>query len=255
MKKISFLLLTVCLCAFVWLDAAAQQENNKSNKVKTEKVRKKKSKKKKKAKMSKNNCKGYDEATDPANPPKHDYLVTIHTDHGDMKLVLFDDTPLHRQNFLKLACEGVYNGTTFHRIIKDFMIQGGDPNSKDEDAGNDGQGGPGYTIPAEFKSHHKHQFGAVAAARMGDQVNPKKESSGSQFYIVENKSGTPFLDNNYTVFGQVIDGMEVIEKIATQPKNRGDRPTQDIKMTVTVEKISRKDIAKEYNYEYTSVTQ
>ena len=130
------------------------------------------------------------------------------------------------------------------------MIQGGDPNSKDEDPNNDGAGSPGYTIPAEIIPTHKHVRGAVAAARMGDQVNPMKESSGSQFYIVENHDGTPMLDEAYTVFGQVVDGLDVIDKIAEQPKNQRDRPLTDVKMKVTVESVKKKKIAKKYNYNY-----
>ncbi len=181
--------------------------------------------------------------------PKDDYVVTITTEFGEMVLLLHSTTPKHKENFIKLATTGFYDGTTFHRIIKDFMIQGGDPNSKDSIPYNDGQGGPGYTIPAEFKPTLKHIKGALAAARMGDQVNPNKESSGSQFYIVHNANGTPFLDGAYTVFGQVIKGMEIIDAIANQPKNPGDRPTKDIKMTVKAEKMKLKKIIKLYNCE------
>jgi len=183
-------------------------------------------------------------------PSKKDAVVTVTTSLGEIKLVLFDETPLHKQNFLKLTNEGFYNGTTFHRIIDGFMIQGGDPNSKDSLPYNDGQGGPGYTIPAEFNDKLTHVQGAVAAARMGDQVNPKKESSGSQFYIVESKEGSHFLDKSYTVFGQVISGIPVVEKIAEQPKDGRDRPTKDIKITVTVKLLKKKKITKLYGYKY-----
>jgi cyclophilin family peptidyl-prolyl cis-trans isomerase len=125
---------------------------------------------------------------------KKDYLITITTPQGTMRLVLFEDTPKHRENFLKLVKDKYYDGTTFHRIIKDFMIQGGDPNTKNDNPNDDGAGNPGYTIPAEILPHHKHEFGALAAARLGDNMNPNKESSGSQFYLVENKEGVPFLD-------------------------------------------------------------
>lgn len=181
--------------------------------------------------------------------PKDDYLITITTEFGEITLLLYDQTPKHKENFIKLVTSGFYNGTTFHRIINDFMIQGGDPNSKDTLPYNDGQGGPGYTIPAEFSPTLKHSKGALAAARMGDQVNPNKESSGSQFYIVHNANGTPFLDGSYTVFGQVIKGMEVIDKIAIQPKAPGDRPLKNITMTVTAKKIKVKSIIKHYNCE------
>ena len=130
------------------------------------------------------------------------------------------------------------------------MVQGGDPNSKDKDPNNDGGGGPGYTIPAEFNTKYTHVKGAVAAARMGDQVNPAKESSGSQFYIVENNEGTHFLDNNYTVFGQVIYGMEVVEKIAVQQKDGRDRPITDIRMSVKNVIMKKKKITKLYGYKF-----
>lgn len=182
--------------------------------------------------------------------PKKEELVTISTDYGDIYLILFNKTPKHKANFLKLASSGFYNGTTFHRIIKGFMIQGGDPNSKDEDPNNDGMGSPGYTIPAEFDTSLIHNWGALAAARMGDHVNPNKESSGSQFYIVENRTGTHFLDRNYTVFGMVIKGMDVVEKIAVQPKSASDRPMKDIKMTMKVELMKKKKITKLTGYNF-----
>ena len=181
---------------------------------------------------------------------KKDYLITITTPQGAMRLVLFEDTPKHRDNFLKLVKDKYYDGTTFHRIIKEFMIQGGDPNTKNEDPNDDGAGNPGYTIPSEILPHHKHIYGALAAARLGDNMNPKKESSGSQFYLVENQEGVHFLDNNYTVYGQVIDGLSVINKIAEQGKDFRDRPTTDIKMTVTAKKMKKKQITKLYGYRY-----
>lgn len=183
-------------------------------------------------------------------PKGKDQLVTINTPQGEIKLVLFDDTPRHKENFLKLAKEGYYDGTSFHRVIDGFMIQGGDPNTKDDDPGNDGSGNPGYTIPAELEPGHKHVYGSVAAARLGDHVNPEKASSGSQFYIVENKNGTPMLDEAYTVFGQVVEGFEVVEKIAEQPKDGRDRPLSSITMQVKVENIKKSKIAKKYNYNY-----
>ena len=114
--------------------------------------------------------------------------VIIETDSGNMVVELYNETPQHRDNFLKLAKEGFYNGTTFHRVIKDFMIQGGDPNSKIPGAQNLGSGGPGYTVPAEIKPEFIHKKGALSAARQGDNVNPERRSSGSQFYVVQ---GTP----------------------------------------------------------------
>lgn len=180
-------------------------------------------------------------------PAKKDRLVTIVTQFGEIKLILFDSTPKHKENFLKLAKEGFYNNTTFHRIINNFMIQGGDPNSKDEDPSNDGTGDIGYRIPAEILPSLRHVRGSVAAARNN---NPQKESSGSQFYIVENHNGTPHLDNNYTVFGQVISGLDVIDKIAEQPKGPMDRPVNPIRMTMKVEKIKKKKITQLYGYQY-----
>ncbi len=179
--------------------------------------------------------------------PKDDYVVTISTSYGDMILLLYDATPLHKKNFIELAQKHFYDGTTFHRVIADFMIQGGDPNSKDSITTNDGMGGPGYTVPAEFNPNLKHDKGALAAARMGDEVNPNKESSGSQFYIVQNKKGTPFLNNNYTVFGQTIKGFDVIDKIAQVEKDGANRPLKDVKMTVTVTKMKTKKIIKLYD--------
>ncbi len=181
---------------------------------------------------------------------KKEDVVIIHTDYGDITLILFDKTPEHKRNFLELARGKFYDGTTFHRIIDGFMIQGGDPNSKDNNPMNDGQGGPGYTIPAEFNPELTHVKGAVAAARLGDNVNPEMASSGSQFYIVEADEGAHFLDGKYTVFGQVIDGLDVVETIAMQPKDERDRPLQDIKMTMEVKPMSRKQITKQYGYEF-----
>lgn len=188
----------------------------------------------------------------------------IHTSYGDMKGYLYNETPQHRDNFAKLVKEGYFNDLLFHRVISGFMIQGGDPNSKNAKPGIAlGAGGPGYTIPAEFNKNLIHKKGALAAARQADQVNPEKASSGSQFYIVQGKTypaaqlngmaaqmgisytddqkkiyetigGTPFLDMNYTVFGEITDGLDVIDKIAACQKGQGDRPVQDIKMTVTL---------------------
>lgn len=190
--------------------------------------------------------------------------VMISTSHGDMIIELYNETPQHRDNFLKLAEEGFYNGTLFHRVIDGFMIQGGDPDSKNAEPGTPlGMGGPGYTVPAEFVPSLIHRKGALSAARMGDQVNPEKASSGSQFYIVQGKAytpeeldmieqrigqpmtneqrvtyssegGTPHLDGGYTVFGQVVEGLDVIDKIAAVEKDPADRPLQDIEMTVKI---------------------
>lgn len=192
--------------------------------------------------------------------------VLISTEYGDIKIVLHNETPLHRDNFIKLVKEKYYDGTLFHRIIENFMIQGGDPESKDAKSGVIlGNGGPGYTIPAEFDSNYVHIKGALAAARMGDHYNPKKESSGSQFYIVQGKKytkneldrltrsrnknitytetqyeayekigGTPQLDMDYTVFGNVIEGFDVIDKIASVTTGNRNRPKKDVPMTIKI---------------------
>ena len=241
--------------------------------------------------------------------------VLIKTSLGDITVRLYDETPLHRDNFLKLAKEGYYDGTLFHRVIKNFMVQGGDPDSRGASPTvHLGAGGPDYTIPAEFNKDLIHKKGALAAARQGDEVNPEKRSSGSQFYIVtgeiysagkltqlerqmaqqqlqnifnglvvENRNriielrknrdnaglmalqeelqqktyamakeqgepkyspvqrevyttvgGTPFLDQNYTVFGEVEEGLDVVDKIQLVKTQPGDRPVEDITMQVSI---------------------
>jgi peptidyl-prolyl cis-trans isomerase B (cyclophilin B) len=189
-------------------------------------------------------------------------MVLIETTVGNIKVKLYDSTPEHKKNFLKLAKEGYLDSTLFHRVIPGFMIQGGDPDSKHAQPGQPlGMGGPGYTIPAEIGA--KHFRGALSAARQPDQVNPEKRSSGSQFYIVQNGpipqqqldmmiqqkglqytpeerdyylkvGGYPPLDGDYTVFGQVTEGLDVVDKIANAQRDPRDRPVQDIRMTVKV---------------------
>ncbi len=235
-------------------------------------------------------------------------FVLIETEFGNMKIKLYDETPKHKANFLKLTSEGFYNDLLFHRVIKDFMIQGGDPQSKGAAPGAMlGNGGPGYQIDAEFNDSLFHKKGVLSAAREGDQVNPLKKSSGSQFYIVQgtkftnekldfmeeqtsisdyiathedvqkelgalqqaqdqagidklieaiknkedfkvnkipdfkrsaykNVGGTPFLDNAYTVFGEVVEGLNIIDSIANVPTQPGDRPVKDVKMKITLVK-------------------
>lgn len=192
--------------------------------------------------------------------------VLIETEFGNMLIELYDATPLHRDNFLKLAEEGYFDNLLFHRVIEGFMLQGGDPNSRDAKPGQQlGMGGPGYQIPAEFRDSLVHLKGALAAARTGGPSNPQKQSSGSQFYIVQGRpvndatldnmeaqkgikysqsnrdqykevGGTPFLDMEYTVFGRVISGLDVIDKIAAVKTQPGDRPVQDVKMKIKVVK-------------------
>ena len=153
----------------------------------------------------------------------------ITTSKGEMVVKLYDETPLHKENFINLAKKGFYNGILFHRVIKGFMIQVGDPLTKDSGRRNEwGTGGPGYTIPAEFVDSLTHKKGALAAARMGDFVNPEKESSGSQFYIVQSEAGCKHLDGEYTVFGEVVEGLDVIDKIANVSTDPYDCPLEDI---------------------------
>ena len=189
-------------------------------------------------------------------------LIEIETNFGIMIAELYDETPLHRDNFSKLAEEGFYDELLFHRVIESFMIQEGDPKSKNAGEGTPlGNGGPGYQIPAEITTTLTHVKGALAAARTPDQVNPEKESSGSQFYVVHGKyitesalnrienqkdirytpeqraaylenGGFPTLDQEYTVFGKLISGYEVLDKIATVDRDRRNRPSEDVKMKV-----------------------
>ncbi len=191
--------------------------------------------------------------------------VLIETNLGNITILLYDETPQHRDNFVKLVEEGFYEGLLFHRVINHFMIQGGDPESKDANPKKMlGNGGPGYNIPAEIVSKYFHKKGALAAAREGDNVNPNKESSGSQFYIVHGRTfsdgdlnnietrmskdftneqrefyktegGSPHLDGDYTVFGEVIEGLDIIDKVAVVRVGKNDRPIENviiIKMTI-----------------------
>jgi cyclophilin family peptidyl-prolyl cis-trans isomerase len=159
----------------------------------------------------------------------------IHTDLGDMKGILYNETPKHRDNFVKLVKNGTYDGTLFHRVILGFMIQGGDPNSKTAQPGQGlGTGTLGSTIPAEINPKFTHKRGALAAARIGGPSNPQKASSDCQFYIVEPEKGAHFLDNDYTIFGEVTEGFEVITKIASVQKDGSDRPVKDVKMTIKI---------------------
>jgi len=188
--------------------------------------------------------------------------VLIETEYGNMKVLLYDQTPIHKENFLKLAGEGFYDDLLFHRVMRNFMIQGGDPNSRGAAPGAPlGGGGPGYELTAEIGSPHFK--GALAAARTPDRGNPEKKSSGSQFYIVQGNplndnqlnqweqrkgikyteaqrtiykevGGRPDLDMEYTVFGEVVEGLDVIDKIAVVEGDRANRPAKDIKMKITV---------------------
>jgi cyclophilin family peptidyl-prolyl cis-trans isomerase len=160
------------------------------------------------------------------------------TSLGTMKLKLYSKTPKHRDNFVKLVEEKYYDGMRFHRVIEGFMIQGGDPYSRDT-AQIDlwGQGGPGYTVPAEFVNEYWHKKGAIAAARKGDMANPRKASSGSQFYIVHDENNCLHLDGQYTIFGEVTEGLDVIDRIAAVATDRYDRPYEDV-MIVSVKALN-----------------
>lgn len=162
------------------------------------------------------------------------------TSHGTMKLKLYSKTPKHRDNFVKLVADRYYDGMRFHRVIEGFMIQGGDPYSRDTSQIDLwGQGGPGYTVPAEFVNEYWHKKGAIAAARKGDMANPKKASSGSQFYIVHDENACLHLDGQYTIFGEVTEGLDVIDKIATVATDRYDRPYEDV-MIISVKNLNAK---------------
>lgn len=184
--------------------------------------------------------------------------VLIQTTAGDLVIKLYEETPAHKNNFIKLVNKGFYDSTLFHRVIKDFMIQGGDPLSHPSKQSTVlGNGGPGYTIAAEIDNKYIHKKGALAAARQGDQMNPQRRSSGSQFYIVEGRKypaqymerfaeargesyteeqlkiyetlgGTPHLDGQYTVFGEVVSGLELVERISKVETGANDRPKKDI---------------------------
>ncbi|MBN1182157.1 MAG: peptidylprolyl isomerase [Bacteroidales bacterium] len=196
---------------------------------------------------------------------KSNELYIIKTEFGNITFKLYDETPLHKENMIKLINQGFYKDLLFHRVIQNFMIQGGDPDSKNAPSDKVlGNGGLNYTIPAEFNINCIHKKGALAAARKGDQVNPLKESSSCQFYIVQGKvytlpelnllskqmntqfndnqvktyttiGGVPYLDYNYTVFGEVVEGLAVVDKIAAQQVNNAKRPLKNI--TFTIEKL------------------
>jgi len=202
-------------------------------------------------------------------PPAPKTLVEVRTEQGTMVIALYNETPEHRDNFLKLVREGAYNGLLFHRVIKGFMVQGGDPDSRHALPGVSlGTGGPDYTLPAEIVSGLVHTRGALAAARLGDGANPEKRSNGMQFYVVDGRTytaeelervaqrnarlgepvtyteankaayardgGTPQLDGAYTVFGQVVNGEAVIDAIAAAARDGQDRPMEDIRMFMRI---------------------
>jgi cyclophilin family peptidyl-prolyl cis-trans isomerase len=151
--------------------------------------------------------------------------VILETNYGTIEIKLYDDAaPVHSENFRKLAAEGFYDSLQFHRIIPGFVIQGGDPNTKTPNKMSYGQGGPGYTLPAEIGKPHLR--GSVGMAREGDQVNPQRRSNGSQFYIC--LQNLPSLDGKYTVFGEVVKGMDVVDSISVQPRDARDVPIKPV---------------------------
>lgn len=187
-----------------------------------------------------NSCKKGDD-TVPVTPGETKYeVVELTTKFGKMYIWLYDDTPLHKANFLKLAKEGFYDSTTFHRCVPAFVIQGGDPNSKDANTTNDGQGGPGYTIKAEIK--HLNVAGTLGGASTG----PGQPSNGSQFYI--NQVNNAGLDGKYTVFGQVIKGNDQITTIVSQPHDANNRPNTDIEMFMKIKSHTKAEVLSEYGY-------
>ena len=164
-----------------------------------------------------------------AETQMHEPEFNIVTNFGTMKIKLYDKTPKHKENFIKLVNEKYYDGIRFHRVIEGFMIQTGDPYSRDLAMANAwGTGGPEYTIPAEFVNEYYHKKGALAAARKGDMANPRKASSGSQFYIVQDEQGCLHLDGQYTIFGEVVEGLDIIDKIAAVETDPYNRPLSDV---------------------------
>lgn len=178
-----------------------------------------------------------------------DYLVTIHTEYGKIKMLLFDDTPLHKENFIRLSRAGVYDHIIFHRVINHFMIQSGDYTTRNQPIDYDPRV-IGEPIPAEILPNHLNVHGAVGAPRRGDDVNPERKSSNTQFYIIQNCKGAHHLDGKFTVFGQVMSGFEVLDSVAAQPTSSKDRPLKNIRITVDIDQVSKDDIEKFYNFTY-----
>ena len=183
--------------------------------------------------------------TEMENTQISEPVFDIVTSHGTMRVKLYDKTPKHRDNFVKLVKEKYYDGIRFHRVIEGFMIQTGDPFSRDTTMVDRwGQGGPDYTVPAEFVNEYWHKKGALAAARKGDMANPTKASSGSQFYIVHDENACLHLDGQYSIFGEVIDGLNVIDRIAVVPTDMYDRPYEDV-IIETIVPVNEEPVAVE----------
>lgn len=173
---------------------------------------------------------------DLAEEPEFDIITNL----GTITIKLYSDTPKHRANFAKLALSGYYDGLLFHRVIRGFMIQGGDPLTKDEaNKARFGTGGPDYTVEAEILPNHRHIKGALAAARRGDAANPMRESSGSQFYLVQDEAGCAQLDGAYTVYGETVKGLDVIDKIAAVQTGPRDCPVNPVKIIAVKPSLAR----------------
>ena len=186
----------------------------------------------------------------PIPDSEYDYLVTLETDYGDMMLLLYDKTPMHKENFVELAQTGVYDRNLFHRVIEHFMIQSGDPKTSNIEPSWEADIIPPH-VPAEFDAGLTHKRGAVGAARYGGAINPMKNSSPTQFYIVQHDRAAPHLDGEYTVFGQVMSGLEVIDSIAVKPTDENDRPLEEVRINrVKVDRVKRTDVEKFYNFSY-----
>lgn len=171
-------------------------------------------------------------------------VFDINTNVGTIRIKLYKETPKHRDNFVKLASERFYDNILFHRVINGFMIQAGDPLTKDTvNAARFGTGGPGYTVQAEINPKFKHKKGAMAAARRGDAGNPNRESSGSQFYLVQDAASCSQLDGQYTIFGETISGIQIIDHIANMPTDRNDRPVSEIKILSVIPVVDGKQVA------------
>lgn len=194
------------------------------------------------------------QAQDKKKKNKKDYVFTLSTRLGDISFVLYEETPIHKSNFLKLTEEGLYDSTTFHRVINNFMVQGGDLNTRPDAKPNQVKPvapNESNSLQAEILPQFKHKRGAIAAFRLGDRINPQKRSNPSQFYLVHNADGSSHLDGGYTVFGQVIQGLEVVDAIAGVKTSRpGDRPLEPVFMTIKVKKMSKRRVFRVYGYVY-----
>lgn len=189
-------------------------------------------------------CQRQKEQPSATNQTLMEPLYDINTTMGTIRIKLYAGTPRHRQNFEELAAQGFYDGILFHRVINGFMIQSGDPLTKDPaNAEQFGTGGPGYTVPAEIVADYHHVKGALAAARKGDFVNPSKASSGSQFYLVQDENNCIHLDGEYTVFGQAVEGLDVIDKIAAQETDMRDCPLEPVRILSVVKVIAEESKA------------